>query len=270
MQSATNQKSAEDIICYGVCGRVVSRQGTTLIDNRIYREVVRICDDCVKDATSCSVCGIPAASSTTKLFRGANEFDNTYRCFICSQTIVDQNRAITAYNSVVSALKGRLDMAFSSKVPPLELVTFEKLQELQKMFGASYEINGLFYFENTPKGKEPKISILAFLPMAWFIEASAHELAHAWQSDFPAFKTQDAKLKEGFAVWVACQVLQDIVDRPASNTSAQWIKQDAQALIAGRKADTDSIFGEGLQYFLLVEQKGGREAVFKVAKTGNI
>ncbi|HEV2238577.1 MAG TPA: hypothetical protein VGR57_18105, partial [Ktedonobacterales bacterium] len=87
------------------------------------------------------------------------------------------------------------------------------------------------------------------LPRSLLLGTLAHELAHAWQSE-TAVPAGDPLLREGFAEWVAHQVLVSAGHR-------------AVAVRATRREDT---YGRGLRHFLTLERTSGRAAVLAAGR----
>jgi hypothetical protein len=82
----------------------------------------------------------------------------------------------------------------------------------------------------------------------------AHELGHAWQSEQlgSAANGVDTLVSEGFAEWVAYHTL-----------SARGIHT-----LAGRARERQDIYGRGLERLLEIERKRGRDAVLRIARSG--
>lgn len=96
-----------------------------------------------------------------------------------------------------------------------------------------------------------RISISNALSRRQAILVLAHEFGHAWHGhNHPKWDKVDDFLVEGFAEWVAMQVLRCYGD----GDSAYKIK-----------SSKDPTYGDGLRYFLELEQRGKSELVFDVA-----
>lgn len=81
----------------------------------------------------------------------------------------------------------------------------------------------------------------------------AHELGHAWQYEIQEDPDEvDEFLAEGFAEWVAFYLMK-----------RAGLTEHCYAL----KTNPDPIYGEGLRWFLNMEQEFGREAVMKIVTT---
>jgi hypothetical protein len=96
-----------------------------------------------------------------------------------------------------------------------------------------------------------RISISSALSRRQAILVLSHEFGHAWhEHHHPKWDKVDDFLVEGFAEWVAMQVLRCYGD----GDSAYKIK-----------SSKDPTYGDGLRYFLELEQRGKSELVFDVA-----
>lgn len=110
--------------------------------------------------------------------------------------------------------------------------------------GRSIEVGGYYQAYNPET-----IWVVAGQSPAATMATLAHEYAHAWQSTESPL--QDRTVSEGFARWVEYRVL-------------GMIGQEARARALAASPDPD--YGAGLRLFLAVEEKGGAEAVVKVAR----
>lgn len=95
-----------------------------------------------------------------------------------------------------------------------------------------------------------EIFLLYGLPREMLYETAAHEWAHAWQVE-NAPRDQSLELKEGFAQWVAAQILR--------------VKGFENAL-KKLEARNDYPYGTGYRRFRAVESNLGRDGVIGFAK----
>lgn len=101
--------------------------------------------------------------------------------------------------------------------------------------------------------EEGRISISSALSRRQAVAVLAHEYGHAWhEANHPAFDRVDNSLREGFAEWVALQVLK----RYGEGSGGDLLR-----------SNRDPVYGGGLRWFLQVESHFGREAVFEQART---
>jgi hypothetical protein len=106
--------------------------------------------------------------------------------------------------------------------------------------GGARHVLGLFVRER----QSSAVYVEVGLPRPLLLGTLAHELAHAWQSEVSP-PAHDALVREGFAEWVAHQVLVDAGQRE----------------VAVRATRRDDTYGRGLRHFLTLERTKGRGAV---------
>jgi hypothetical protein len=98
-----------------------------------------------------------------------------------------------------------------------------------------------------------RISISSQLSRREAVIVLAHEMGHAWQSENNhKYQKVDLFLAEGFAEWVAYQALRCYGD----GASAYKIR-----------SSQDAVYGDGLRYFLDLENRGGSTLVFEIARS---
>jgi len=156
-------------------------------------------------------------------------------------------------DSIVAQVRGLLLANFSItfKLPVRSaLVSAAKLDELYKGAYRGAEI-GLYHFA----GNCHDIFIMTDMSRDSVTGTVAHEMTHAWQTDFcPA--DQDLVLKEGFANWIAYKIMQKI----GAFTYAQNILEHA-----------DPVYGVGFKKMLEWEDAlGERGLVEKVKKARSL
>lgn len=156
-------------------------------------------------------------------------------------------------DSIVAQVRGLLLSNFSItfKLPVRSaLVSAAKLDELYREAYRGAEI-GLYHFA----GNCHDIFIMTDMSRDSVTGTVAHEMTHAWQTDFcPA--DQDLVLKEGFANWIAYKIMQKI----GAFTYAQNILEHA-----------DPVYGVGFKKILEWEDAlGERGVVEKVKKARSL
>ncbi len=201
----------------------------------------------------CQVCNVPFLESEGKVLSIRN--GKTYRCPTCfSSAITTQQEAEHLYWATAALLKRELALEMAV-LPHLHIVNRATLMEKQRQAGAlagaatpsepePEHLQGFFHRVND----DWNIYIEHLLPRAQFQAVAAHELTHAWQSTHAAEK-QAHKIIEGFAEWVAYQVL-------------LILGEQREAARMTRRSD---LYGEGLQYFLALERQKGRKGVMQRA-----
>lgn len=203
----------------------------------------------------CQVCNVPFLETEGKVLSGRNGKTHTYRCPTCfSIAITTQQQAEYLYRETLALLKRELALEIAI-LPRLYVVDRAALMEKQRqadvLVGAATpsepepeHLQGFFHRVND----DWNIYIEHLLPRAQFQAAAAHELAHAWQSTHAPEK-QAPKIVEGFAEWVAYQVL-------------LILGEQREAARITRRSD---LYGEGLQYFIALERQKGRKGVMQRA-----
>jgi len=101
------------------------------------------------------------------------------------------------------------------------------------------------------KDGKSEIFLLYGLPPELLYETAAHEYAHAWQTENAVHPNQSPQIQEGFAQWVAAQILK--------------VKGYTQTLAKLEKR-TDHPYGTGYQLFKRIHDNAGRNDVLEYAK----
>ncbi len=100
------------------------------------------------------------------------------------------------------------------------------------------------------KNGESEIYLLYGLPREMLYETAAHEYAHAWQAE-NCPPNQNARLKEGFAQWVAAQILRE---------------KDYEVSLEKLEARSDHPYGTGYQEIKKLHNKLGRKRLLEYLK----
>ncbi len=210
---------------------------------------VRYCEDCVQNRPRCEICHVPINNQGKILSNGASQI---YRCSSCyQQAVKTQKQAEEIYQEIWALLSQELALQIPL-LPELQMVSREHLIRLhqQQTAGRAIELPGsseqqhfLGFFRRI--NEERKIYIEQLLPEPLFRAVAAHELAHAWQSDYTP-DNQQLVIIEGFAEWVAYRTL---------------LKLGYQRE-AARLTRREDLYGQGLQLFIALERDHGRNAVF--------
>lgn len=251
--------AGEPTLCNG-CRRTVPRcascRGPIIGTYYTFEELLaaadarRFCGNCVAHRPRCDLCRAPTAPGAVPLD------DGQYRCTLCASDLVIRERevqsiyreALVAFEDVVGE---RLSMT-----PRLEVVSRLRMGEVRRHHeraGIYAETAGaaghhvLGYFVRS--GSASAIYIERALPRGLLLGTLAHELGHAWQTE-QAPTLRDPLLNEGFAEWMAHQVLIGC----------------GQQVLAARATRRDDLYGRGLRHFLDIERKGGRSAVLAAAR----
>jgi hypothetical protein len=199
------------------------------------------CASCAEESRPCSLCGAPA--------RNPEVVDGRILCDECARHIVDEEAAFhRLYSDVRRRLGDLLDRPLG-RDPELVIVPIEHVDRRGLAGAVPIEkLGGVFTREADGRTRIQLISPLTE-PRARAV--LAHELAHAWQSEHCP-ENQGIRLREGFAEWVAWASLDGIDSCTRERTK-----------IAGR---TDE-YGQGFQLFRGLEERGGREAAIRYARS---
>jgi hypothetical protein len=198
------------------------------------------CETCFKGQPRCDVCGGVAGAGGYRLH------DGRHICAGCHETAVyDSGQANVLQSRVLDVLAH--DLGLSLSVPPA-LALADRNQMLALLTQTKTDdgdrpdlVFGLF----VRRGRKRTIYVEYGLPQIMMMQVIAHELAHAWQGEnCPLLR--DPLFREGFAEWVAYQVL----------LALGAVKK--AALMTQR---TD-LYGQGLQTALALERQGGPAAVY--------
>ncbi len=100
------------------------------------------------------------------------------------------------------------------------------------------------------KDGKSEIFLLYGLPAEILYETAAHEYAHAWQAE-NCHPQQSKELKEGFAQWVAAQILK---------------AKGFEKTLARLEARTDSPYGTGYQLVKKLHERMGRKSLIEYLK----
>jgi len=128
-------------------------------------------------------------------------------------------------------------------------IQFEAVADLAEYAGVDLPTDGneRGIFIEGEKGWQ--IFVREGLPTPLLLEVIAHELAHAWQAgNCPGLQRID--LKEGFAQWVACQLLKEL------GFSKEYTALEAR----------DDFYGESYRLVRDLEKGHGRDGLIKILK----
>lgn len=196
------------------------------------------CAECKKNRPACDLCGVPVGDTYWKYP------DGRIICNECGRRAVFDVRVVESImrdvqKSVEKRLGLRIKQACTLKVEEVGGLAPPGTRPGSSTAPADAALYrgelGMFVIRN---GK-PEIVLLFGLPPDLLYEAAAHEYAHAWMAE-NGFTTIDAELQEGFAQWIAADVLRD---KGFSNALAEL------------EARQDSPYGTGYQRLKTLHQK---------------
>jgi hypothetical protein len=182
--------------------------------------------------------------------------DGQYRCAVCAREMVLDVPAVqAAYDEAIHRARDAAGVALAT-VPALHVVGRRAMGRLRQRYapagdnsGAARHVLGLFVRARLGSAVYVEVG----LPRPLLLGTLAHELAHAWQSEASG-PVSDELLREGFAEWVAHQVLVDAGQRE----------------VAVRATRRDDVYGRGLRHFLTLERTKGRAAVLAATRQASV
>lgn len=207
----------------------------------------KFCSDCRNHKPECYICNVPVGKTYW-------EFpDGRTLCEGCHEdVIIDGDTIRSIMNEVEGLIEKHLGLTLERDYK-LNIVTSNNLLDAQRAkHGKSTESPlhgrelGLYRYANG----QSEIFLLYGLPAEMLYETAAHEWAHAWQIE-NAPPNQSLLLKEGFAQWVAAQILR--------------IKGFEQGLVK-LEARNDYPYGRGYKRFKSVETNLDRQSVIEYAQ----
>jgi hypothetical protein len=165
------------------------------------------CGECKNNRHACDLCGIPVGDTHW------NYPDGRIICSDCGERAVFNVEAI---HSIVRYARETIEKRLGLRVKHPYTVRVEKLSGLTspapKPGAKDVAANGALYGKELgmyrlDNGKS-EIVLLFGLPPDLLYETAAHEYAHAWQTE-NNLNTLEPELFEGFAQWVAAEVLRE-------------------------------------------------------------
>jgi hypothetical protein len=211
---------------------------------------VRYCVQCVQQRPRCDLCQAPV-NERGRVLPGRD--GQSYRCASCfAEAVESLDTARALYRATWEGLRREPGLNIPL-LPELHIGERALLRSLQSrsepvLPGHTTEQQpvdhalGIFVRE----GEHWDIYIEHYLPRNLFQAIAAHELAHAWQ-ELQGLSGQALLIREGFAEWVAYRYLLLL----------------GEEQLAARLMRQPGLYGEGLRYFVALENEQGREALFR-------
>ena len=209
----------------------------------------KYCEDCHLHKEKCYICGIPMKDSWWEFPDGRKICDGcNARAIIDEQKIRDIMAEVEIL--VPRLLNIKAEQPYTLKVETLNKDSFSKALAAKKgqtvaspLYGSEL---GLFRKMNGTT----EIFLLYGLPPEVIYETAAHEYAHAWQAE-NCSPSQSPDIREGFAQWVAAQVLK-----------SKGYKQTLEKL----ESRNDRPYGTGYQQIKHIFDRLGRNDLIEYAK----
>ncbi|HOL93015.1 MAG TPA: protein DA1 [bacterium] len=208
------------------------------------------CAECKEHRPQCYACGTPLGKSYW-VFQDGRKI-----CPECnSRAIIDERKIRSILDEVrrlaAQRLGLRVETPYAVRVQQLNKTSSEDAAKAKqgesmvsplfgKELGLYRRMNGI-----------SEIFLLYGLPVEMIYETAAHEYTHAWQAE-NCPPDQSPQLREGFAQWVAGEILK--------------LKGYTQALERLEARDDDP-YGTGYQKIKTIERNLGRAALLEYVKT---
>jgi hypothetical protein len=196
------------------------------------------CADCRNHRPACAICGVPVGTTYWEYP------DGRIICNDCGDRAVFDSPTI---KGIMKDVQQTLERQLGLKVLRLYTVQIQKLSGLSSSElrregdvttaeGALYGKElGMYRFDNS----KSEICLLYGLPPDLLFEAAAHEYAHAWEIE-NGLGNLEPELLEGFAQWVAAEVLRE---------------KGFRGTLERLEARTDFPYGTGYQRLKSLHQK---------------
>ena len=149
---------------------------------------------------------IPAAGQTYWKFD-----DGRAICNGChSRAVVDENEIRKIWQEVTQLLQKQygmnVDHPLNLNIKPLNSNSFASARRAKEGLSQASPLSGSELGLYRYKDGKADVFLLYGIPIEMVYETAAHEYAHAWQTENCSPK-QSIELKEGFAQWIAAQLL---------------------------------------------------------------
>lgn len=155
----------------------------------------RFCRSCRENAPACASCGAPTRSGIPR--------DGRVLCPDCDRRRVEGKDTYQAvYDRVLVRLRETLGLTLR-EAPPLRVESASTIESHPGLPEHRERLSGLYVRDE--KGNA-SIHVLSHLTEDRLTAVLAHELAHAWQAE-NCPEEQSARVREGFAEWVAWHVV---------------------------------------------------------------
>ena len=208
------------------------------------------CEDCHKNRPKCYTCGVPVGERYWR-FPDGREI-----CDACNRRAVIDAKQVQQIMAEVEKTVPRLVGIQAMQPYKLTVETLNNQSAISAKEAKNGQSNqsplygtelGLYRRLNG----DSEIFLLYGLPIEMIYETAAHEYAHAWQAENTP-KGQSKELQEGFAQWVAAQVLH-----------AKGYKKAYEKLEARR----DNPYGTGYHRIQARVDRYGRKRMIQYVKT---
>jgi hypothetical protein len=192
------------------------------------------CQACTKEAPPCSSCQTP--------IRDGVMMDGRYFCRRCVGDLLTDPEVFQAiYDRATAGIADAVGLRLQKR-PPL-IIENAASMDLERTAEMTREgLCGLFVRDE--RGRT-SIHVLSYLTERKALAVLAHELAHAWQAE-NCPDAQGARLREGFAEWVAWKTLEGF---PGCAGEREIIESRADE------------YGAGFRVFAELERTRGVDAV---------
>jgi len=207
------------------------------------------CSDCMNNRPKCYTCGAPVGDRYWK-FQDGREI-----CDQCNRRAVIDAGQVRKIMQETEQLVGRLlglktEQPYTLHVEPLNNSSSLIIGAIKKTFNSDSPLNGSELGLFRRANNQSDIYLLYGLPPEILYETAAHEYAHAWQAENCPLD-QSSELREGFAQWVATEILRN---------------KGFKIALEKLEAREDSPYGTGYQRIKHVYQNVGRAQLLDYVK----
>ncbi|MBZ0257164.1 hypothetical protein K8I31_13945, partial [bacterium] len=165
----------------------------------------KFCEKCKRTKPACYTCGAPVGATYWKFDDGRSI------CNTCHErAVTDEETIRKIWLEVTQILQKQWGMDVSHpltlNIKPLNSNSFASARQAKEGLSQSSPLTGSELGLYRYVGGKADVFLLYGIPIEMIYETAAHEYAHAWQTENCPPK-QSIELKEGFAQWVAAQLL---------------------------------------------------------------
>lgn len=199
--TATASQTAESGVCCALCGQPIHGQFW-----RVPNSTETYCADCYNNNPHCDFCGRPFVPDTP-LEPGERKI-----CSVCQAgRISDMALVRRALNQIQTWITANLKLRLPANI---------KVETTRDLGPRPAPRHALATVVTTPDAAGYTIRVLDGLPEPMLLEALAHELGHIWLQEYCP-NDPGVVLREGFAQWMAAQVLKGFQQHKALATLEQ-------------------------------------------------
>ncbi|MFH1738931.1 MAG: protein DA1, partial [bacterium] len=208
------------------------------------------CAECARSRPDCYACGAPVSNIYWKLP------DGRFLCESCkNRSLFREDQVRTIMNEVVELAGTRLGLVvkrpWTLRLNKLNTNGQASVNAARQGLEVASPISGKEMGIYIERGDYREIVLLYGIPISMIYETAAHEFTHAWQAE-NCPPSQSLELREGFAQWVAAQIL----EVKGFNTTLEKLQ-----------SRMDKPYGTGYQRIARIEAAHGRSGIMEYVRT---